>query len=164
MNASRTAVFVFALALAMPLAAQDKKAAPAKSADTNMQIMSEKIKADKKLVVAHNMKLSEADGKKFWPLYDGYQKELASIYDRTAKLVVDYAEAYNRDSVNDDVAKKLLPELLSIEEAQVKLRRTYADKITSALSAKVAARYLQIENKIWAMVHYALADSIPLVP
>jgi len=164
MNAPRIAVTILALAFALPLAAQDKKAAPAPSSNTNMQILAEKIKADKKLVVAANMKLSDADGKKFWPLYDGYQKGLEDINKRTAKLITDYADAYNKDAVTDDVAKKLMPEMLAIEEAQVKLRRTYADKVSHALSPKVAARYLQIEKKIRAIVDYALADSIPLVP
>jgi len=164
MNAPRIAVLLFALALALPLAAQEKKPAPGQSANTNMQILAEKIKADKKLVVAANMNLSEADGKKFWPLYDGYQKGLEDINKRTAKLITDYADAYNKDAVTDEVAKKLMPEMLAIEEAQVKLRRTYADKISHALSPKIAARYLQIEKKIRAIVDYALADSIPLVP
>jgi hypothetical protein len=164
MKISRIAALVFALAFALPLAAQVKKAPAAKSADSNMQILADKVKADKKLVVASNMQLSDADGKKFWPLYDGYQKELEGIYSRTAKVIADYADAYGKNAVNDELAKKLLPELLAIEEAQFKVRKTYADKITKALSAKAAARYLQIENKIRAVVNYALADAIPLVP
>ena len=46
------------------------------SADTNMQILMEKLKADKKLLVASNMDLTDAEAKSFWPLYEAYQKEL----------------------------------------------------------------------------------------
>ena len=173
MKLSRIAAFAFALTVAMPLAAQDKKgaaapaapAAPAaSSASSNMQILADKIKADKKLVVANNMKLSDADGKKFWPLYDGYQKELEAINKRTGQIILDYANAYNKNAVTDDVAKKLMPEMLAVEESLVKLRRTYADRISKELSPTVAARYLQIENKIRAVLNYAMADGIPLVP
>jgi len=62
------------VALATPALAQDKSAT-----DTNMQILRDKIKADKKLVVAANMKLTDAQAKKFWPIYDAYQKELAAL-------------------------------------------------------------------------------------
>jgi recombinational DNA repair protein RecR len=34
----------------------------------NMDILKEKIKADKKLIVATNMTLTDAEGKDFWPL------------------------------------------------------------------------------------------------
>ena len=47
-----------------------------KPTDTNMQILLDKVKADKKLVVAANMDLTEPEAKAFWPMYDDYQKEL----------------------------------------------------------------------------------------
>ncbi len=37
----------------------------------------QKLKADKKLLVASNMELTDAESKAFWPLYDAYQKDLA---------------------------------------------------------------------------------------
>ena len=41
-----------------------------------MEILRQKIKADKKLVVAANLKLTDAEGTAFWPVYDAYQKDL----------------------------------------------------------------------------------------
>ncbi len=49
------------------------------STDTNMQILMDKLKADKKLLVASNMDLTDAEGKSFWPLYEAYQKELRQV-------------------------------------------------------------------------------------
>ncbi len=40
-----------------------------------MQILREKIRADKKLLVAENMQLTEAEAKAFWPVYDQYLYE-----------------------------------------------------------------------------------------
>jgi hypothetical protein len=164
MNFTRIAVLGFALMLALPLAAQDKKGAPAKAADSNMQILMDKIKADKKLVVAANMQLNDADGKKFWPIYDSYQKDLDGINKRMAAVIKEYADAYNKQAVTDGVAQKLLPEMMSIEQAEVDLRKSYSDKVTKSLSAIQAARYMQIEGKIRALVRYELAGGIPLVP
>ena len=58
------AAVVFALwALVAPAGAQDKPA-------DNMQILRDKVRADKKLLVATNMELTESETKDFWPIYD----------------------------------------------------------------------------------------------
>ncbi len=132
--------------------------------DANMKILRDKVKADKKLVVAANMELTDAEGKAFWPIYDAYQKELQVLNERMAKTILVYAEGYNNKTLTDDQARKLADEALSIDEAEVKMRRSYAQKLNQALPAKKAARYIQIENKIRAAIRYDLASSIPLVP
>ena len=68
----RVAVVVLASLVAVPAFAQDKPA------DT-MQIVREKVRADKKLLVAQNMGLTEAEAKDFWPVYEGYQQELEMV-------------------------------------------------------------------------------------
>lgn len=133
------------------------------SEDMNMQILRDKIKADKKVVVAANMQLSDAEAKVFWPLYDEYQKDLKAINERLAKAILAYADAYNAGPVSDATAKKLLDESIAIDAAEVELRRGYAAKLTAAIPAAKAARYLQIESKIRAAIRYELAAKIPLV-
>ena len=96
-------------------------------------------------------------------MYDAYQKDLQQINQRIAALVLSYADAYNKGPVADDVAKKLLGETLAVDEAEVKLRGSYAPKVLAALPATKAARYIQIENKIRALIRYELATGIPLV-
>lgn len=131
----------------------------------NMEILKEKIKADKKLVVATNMNLSDAEAKNFWPLYDGYQKELEQINQRLIAMIKGYADAYNagKGEISDDQAKKLITEALAIEESEMKLRQSYAGKLGKVLPATKVARYLQIEGKIRAIVKFELAAQIPLV-
>ncbi len=131
--------------------------------DTNMEILKQKIKADKKLVVAGNMDLNEAEAKQFWPLYDSYQKELEQLNQKLGKTITEYAEAFNKGPVPNDTAKKLMSEVLNVEEQEVKLKRSYAEKVGKVLPAMKAARYIQIENKIRAVVKAELAQAIPLV-
>ena len=116
--------------------------------DTNMEILKEKLKADKKLLVAGNMDLTDAEAKQFWPLYDSYQKELDGINKQLGQTIKDYADAFNKGNVPNDTAKKLLGEALSVEEQEVKLKRTYADKLGKVLPATKVARYIQLENQI----------------
>jgi hypothetical protein len=131
----------------------------------NMEILKEKVKADKKLVVAANMNLTDAEAKSFWSLYDGYQKELEQINQRLITVIKSYADAFNagKGEISDDQAKKLLAEALAVEESEVKLRQSYAAKLGKVLPATKVARYLQIENKIRAIVKFELAAQIPLV-
>lgn len=130
----------------------------------NMDILKEKIKADKKLIVATNMTLTDAEAKNFWPLYDGYQKELEQINQRLIATIKSYAEAYTagKGEISNDTAKTLLAEVLAVEEAEVKLRQSYSAKMGKVLPATKVARYLQIENKIRAIVKFELAAQIPL--
>ena len=144
------------LALSVPLTA-------AGTADTNLQILLDKIHADKKLLVASNMDLDDDEGKVFWPVYESYQKDLQAINKRIVKVVSSYADAWNNDSLTDEKAKLLLDEALAIEESEVQLRKTYAAKLSGALPDRLVARYLQIENKIRAAIRYDLAEEIPLV-
>jgi hypothetical protein len=135
-----------------------------KPADTNMQILLDKVKADKKLVVAANMDLSEAEAKGFWPIYEAYQKELQSLNDRLGKAILAYADAYNAKALTDAQATQLTNEALAIDQDEITLRKTYATKLAQVIPAKKVARYLQIENKIRAAIRYDLAAGIPLVP
>jgi hypothetical protein len=130
-----------------------------KPADT-MQLVLEKIRADKKLLVAENMQLSEAEAQAFWPVYSRYQDELFLLRARTAKLITEYAAAY--DQMSSDTAKKLLDESLTIEALGVKLRQAYLPKFRAALPEVKVVRYYQIENKIYAALLYELGAKIPL--
>jgi hypothetical protein len=132
-------------------------------ATTNMEILRQKIKADKKLVVAQYLQLTDAEGATFWPVYDAYQKDLQQVNQRLASVIQAYADAYNKGPVANDVAKKLLDDALAVDEAELKLKSSYMPKIVGALPITKAARYIQIENKIRAAIRYELADGIPLV-
>ena len=152
--------FVTSFAIAAGLAAS---AMAQTAGTTNMEILRQKIKADKKLVVAENLKLTDAEATAFWPVYDAYQKDLQAINQRLTTAILAYADAYNKGPVTNETAKKLLDEFLAIDEAEAKLKSASAPKILAALPATKAARYIQIENKIRAAVRYELAANIPLV-
>ncbi len=150
------AIVIMLFGFAPLRAAQDKPA-------DNMQILRDKIKADKKLVVATNMELTEAEAKEFWPIYDQYQKELQKINQRIGKVLDSYADDARSKSLTDDKAKKLIDEAVSIDQAEASLKSTFAPKLSKVLPVKKVARYLQIENKIRAVVRYDLAQGMPLV-
>src|SRR5687768_16716859 len=78
---------VSALIASLPGFAQDKPA-------DNMQIFREKLRADKKVVVAEVMQLTEAESKSFWPVYENYQAESKKVNDRLIGVIQSYASQY----------------------------------------------------------------------
>jgi hypothetical protein len=149
----------FLVALAVVTLAQAAQDQPA----DNMNILRDKIKADKKLLIAENLGLTEAESRAFWPIYDEYQKELAGLNQRLGKMIQSYANEYNANTMTDDKAKSLMTEALSIEEAETALKKKYMEKLSGAIQAMKAARYLQMESKIRALIRFDMAANIPLV-
>jgi hypothetical protein len=143
--------------------AQTKPSAGDKPA-SNLAIIHEKLKADKKLIVAKYMELTESEASKFWPVYEQYQKDLEQSNKRILSLLESYAAEYKAKSLTDEKAKKLLDEWIAIENDEGKRRGTFAPKVLQALPAKKAARYLQIENEYRILLRYELAGVVPLVP
>jgi hypothetical protein len=129
----------------------------------NMDILREKVAADKKLIIAENLILTESQAAEFWPIYDAYQKDLAALNDRIGTLIENYATAYNAGNVQEAKANELVEEFLAIEEAQLDLKKKYADRLDGVIPAVERARYLQMEQKIRALIDYDMAASIPLV-
>ncbi len=157
-NCDKVALVMVILAAVVTIAAA--ALAQEKPADS-MQIVLEKTRADKKLFVAENMELTEAEAKAFWPVYEQYQDELFLLRARTVKLIKDYADAYEK--MTNNTAKKLLDEYMTIETLGPKLRQAYLPKFRKVLPEVKVVRYYQIENKIQAGVIYELARNIPLI-
>jgi hypothetical protein len=154
MNTLAIVILALTAIFAGPSFAQDKAA-------DNMQMVRDKVRADKKLLVAENMQLTDSEAKAFWPVYESYQRELNRINARTSKVVVAYVGT--SPELTEGLAGQLVTEIVAIEADRAKLMQSYLPKFRKILSARKAARYYQIENKIRAVLNYDLAATIPLV-
>jgi len=161
MNNFRSIVLLVVALAVVPAFSQTKPANA--TSDTNMQILRDKVKADKKLVVAANMQLTETEAKAFWPLYEEYQKELQKINEQLTKTVKEYAAEYNANTLTNEKAAKLIDQSIAVEESETKLKRAFVPKLNKVLNGVKAARYMQIENKIRAVLKYELAAEVPLM-
>src|SRR5881397_4344094 len=133
--------------------AQDK---PANTMDT----FREKARADKKLVVASVLELTDNEAKAFWPVYNAYQSDMVAHYDRLINLLDTYAKSY--EALTDEAATSLLKQYLALERDHVALLTAYLPRFQKVLPAKKVAKLYQVENKARALVNYELARGIPL--
>ena len=153
------AVIALALAVSAPASAQTAQT----GSTTNMEILAAKIKADKKLLVAQTVGLTDAEGKAFWPIYDACQAELEGVNKRLKTGIEGYAKDYNAGTMTDAKAAAMVTEMFAIDEALLASKKSCAGKLNGVIPATKIARYVQVENKIRAQINYDLAAAIPFV-
>jgi Spy/CpxP family protein refolding chaperone len=127
---------------------------------TDLQALRNAVRADKRAFVADTLKLTDTEAKRFWPIYDAYQRNLdASNRER----VVAVQELMFRDKpLTNLAAKQYATELLTLDESEIRARRTMRNRVMRALPAVKAARYIQLEEKIRAVREYDIAATVPL--
>ena len=123
-----------------------------------------KLASSTKLLVATNLPLTADEDRAFWPLYEIYQRELAVIDARAAKLIKEYDDALAGDRLSDATAMRLTTEMLAIEAEEAAMRASQLPRLAAVLPARLVARYLQLEGKIRALQRYDRSQRIPLVP
>jgi hypothetical protein len=138
-----------------PVAAQEGPA------DTpEIQKLRAGVKTDKRALVNSIVQPTPAEAKKFWPLYDAYQRSLDASNRQRARAVEGLV---GRDKpLTDLYARDLVRDLIAADEEEVKARRALSNKVLKALEPKKAARYLQLESKLRAIQAYDIAVVIPL--
>ena len=157
----RTKIFSVLVILTAALAVGVTDVRAQMSETDALQQLRANIQADRQAVVAANLKLTDGEGAAFWPVYREYRGETAKVGDRLQKLIQDYARVY--DTATAEQAKLLVDEMMAIQRADLTVKEAFLPKLRKVLPEVKVARFLQIENKIDAMIKYELADAIPLI-
>jgi len=147
---------ILLLSTATYVSAQDKPVAQLTPAEWLAR-----IQADKKAIVAKSMDLTADEAKKFWPLYEQFEREMAVPHASYTRAVLDYIAA--EGSLTDANAKRITEQILAAARDEARLRDKHYRQLLKALPARKATRYMQIENKMQAIVRYESAKAIPLV-
>jgi hypothetical protein len=129
--------------------------------DQLIELLRSDIKKDKVAIIGAAMDFSSQEAGKFWPIYEGYETELAKVGDQRVALLKDYFA--NFESMTDDKAKELAGKAMEIEKQRMKLKHTCFEKISSEISPIIAARFLQVENQLNLLLDLQLAEEIPLI-
>lgn len=155
-------VIVTLLFLAASLAhGQEQQAAPAIDAASYIELLRTDIKAQKTKLMSDGMALSEKDAEVFWPLYREYTFEADKLSDELLALLKEYAQNY--ENLTSQKAEELAKKNFELQEKKLKLRKDYFEKFRKVLLPKVAARYLQLDNRINLLYDLQLASRVPLV-
>jgi len=120
------------------------------------------LKADRKIVIAEEMQLSDQESTNFWPLYREYRAAADKVNDGRVELVLEYADIY--PNVTEAQAKALLKRYTRLEEQALEVRHKYLKKLGKVLPAAKVLRFAQLESRLDLAVSLQIAGAVPLVP
>jgi len=126
-----------------------------------LQALAADVRADKRAYVNGALQLTEAEGKRFWPIYDAYQRSVEANTRRLTRMVEDVV-AVGRNTT-DAYAKNLAAQYLLAHDDEARDWRRLHKSVMRVLPAHKAVRYLQIESKLRAMRDYEHASAMPLL-
>jgi Spy/CpxP family protein refolding chaperone len=143
---------VLALAL-LPAQAQN-------NLEENAAIMRAVQSTDAKTLIAQNLKLTEAQAKAFWPVYDRYDAERGKIEDRVDAVLTDYK--LSCEQLCDEKAGQLINEWLKARHDLDELRQEYVAQFGAVIPATKVLRFYQIEGLREAVIRVDRFKKVPL--
>ncbi len=126
-----------------------------------MKMMRKDIKAVKKELIneAGAVPADKADA--FWKSYDEYQAKGKEIFDRQLKNLKSYG--VNFGGMTDDKAEELVGNSLQLRKDRISLLESYYKKWKKIVGPINAAKVVQCEYAVGAIVDAELASEIPLI-
>ena len=101
--------------------AQERTSRGAVISTQDVGLLRKDLRAKRKQLVAENLKLTDAEGERFWPVYEQYIRELIAINDKKFALIQNYADTYGK-MTNDD-ALLFIRQWLDVDIASTQLRQ-----------------------------------------
>ena len=129
--------------------------------DQDIALLRADIRSQRKQLIAANLKLTDTEATKFWPIYDQYTSELVKINDEKYALIKLYAE--NWGTMTDQQASGYITRWLNVDMQVSQLRAKYAPIVGQVLPGKTAATFFQLDRRLQMMIDLQLASQIPLV-
>ncbi len=116
--------------------------------------------AEKKAIVLSNMGLDGETKQNFGTLYDAYQKDLMIQRMAVLNLIGDYA--LHHKNMTNETSDLLMIEWLSLEAAEIQLKKEYMTKFKEVMPSADVIRYFQIENRLQLLREVQRSSLIPL--
>lgn len=129
--------------------------------DQNIELLRKDIRSARKQLVAANLRLTDDQATRFWPVYDGYTAELTKIGNQKTALIKEYTDQWG--SMTDEQASNLITRSLAVDEQIAQLRVKYMPIFGKAVPGKVVATFFQLDRRVQALIDIQLASQIPLV-
>jgi Spy/CpxP family protein refolding chaperone len=164
MNSAIVLVTAMSLLLIQGAAFAQQSAPPASGpvvSEQDIQLLRSDIRSAKKKIIAQNMKLTDAQAQKFWPVYDAYTQETTKLGDATYALIKEYANDYV--DMTDAEADTLVKKMAALDVQNATLRQEWIPKFRSVLSGKQAALFFELDRRVNLLLDVQFAANIPII-
>ena len=121
------------------------------------------MQAGRDEIIDEEMRLSDTERERFWPVYQDYRAEVILVQDRYASMIGRYLETYEAGEISDEYAEDLLDDWLGYKADLLKVRKQYVRQFRKILPNRQVFRLFQLENKMDAEIEVELARSVPLM-
>jgi len=128
--------------------------------DEDIALLRQDLRATKMQVIGQNMSLSEAQGEKFWPIYNHYVKDLQEVNNQKYALLKQYAEMWA--TMTDEDALIYVRHWLEVDGQAQALRLKYVPIVSQVLPGRKAATFFQLDRRLNMMIDLQLFSQIPL--
>ena len=146
---------------AQTLVPQESSSRGAAMSKQDMDLLRKDLRAKRRELTAANLKLTEAEGERFWPVYDQYIKELIAINDKKFAAIQEYADTYR--TMTNDQALLFIRQWLDFDIATNQLRQKYVPIVAKVLDGRKTATFFQLDRRIAMMLDLQVTSQIPLV-
>lgn len=127
--------------------------------DEDIQMLRTNLRSQRKQVIAANMKLTDAEAEKFWPIYDQYVTELVQMNHTKYDLIKQYVQ--NNGVLTEAQADSAVKQWISVDQSVSNLRLKYVPIFRKVLSAQKTALFYQLDRRVQLMIDLQLASALP---
>jgi hypothetical protein len=125
-----------------------------------IEVTRSNVRTQRKQIINQYLSLSPSEAKKFWPVYDKYQHDVAKLNDPLVSMAADYAKNYK--TLTDKQASDFLDKYLLLKRKYRDTQKVYVNKFKKTIPNKKVLRLYQLEEEMDAVVNYNLAGALPL--
>jgi hypothetical protein len=129
--------------------------------DKDIQLLREDIRSQRKQLIAANMKLTDTEAEKFWPIYDQYISELVANNNKKYALIKQFVQTGG--ILTDTEADASVQQWVNIDQSVAALRQKYIPIFRKVLSAKNEALFYQLDRRVQLMIDLQLMALIPMI-
>ena len=128
--------------------------------DEDIVLLRKDLRAMKMQVIGQNMSLSDAEGERFWPIYNHYVKDLQEVNNQKYALLKQYAEMWA--TMSDQDALIYVRHWLEADGQAQALRLRYVPVVSQVLPGRKAATFFQLDRRLNMIIDLQLFSQIPL--
>ena len=132
-----------------------------KDVDAYVELLKSDVRTQKVAIISKALQFTNEESSAFWPVHREYELENSKIIDDRIELINNYVQNY--DNLTDEKARELAKKVFALEKKRTKLKKKYFKRFERALSATIAAKFIQVENQINLLIDLQIASELPLI-
>jgi hypothetical protein len=125
-----------------------------------IELLRENVQQQKDEIMGVVMLLSAEDAKKFWPIYNEYDAQLAKLNGQRLENIQEYARNYNQ--LTDEKADELIQKSVAYQKQRLELLLATYNKVKQVLGGVTAARFAQVENQLLLIIDLEMSSLLPV--